>query len=94
MTIIIIALENFYLTVAGILAAVLAVGETLLITGIIIIYVCYCWRRRMKSVKLNKDTEQSPQDTYSTPLSSGNMPHDKIRQDEVCYFNSITNNIS
>ena len=94
MTIFVIALKNLYSTVTGILVGVLAVGETLLITGIILC-VCYCWRiqrRWMKSVKIN--IEQSPQDTYLAPLSCGKMPHDKIRQDGVCYFNSITNNIS
>ena len=91
MTIFVIALENLYSTVAGILAGVLAVGETLLITGIILC-VFYRWRRRMKSVKIN--VEQLPQDTYLAPISSGNMPPKKIRQDKVCYFNSITNNIS
>ena len=85
----VIALENLYLTVTGILA----VGIALLIIGIIIC-VCCCWRRRKKTIKLNKRKEQSPQDTHPAPLTSAITLPDNNSLNEVRNFNSSTNNIS
>ena len=82
----VIAFENLYLMVIGILSGVFAVGIALLIAEIIIC-VCYYWRRRKKSRKLNKDIEQSPQDTHPAPLTSGNTLRDNISHDGVCNFN-------
>ena len=67
----------YYFILTGILAGV-AVENLLIITGIMIC-VCYCWRRRMKSIKLNKDVEQSPQNTYPASLTSGNTHLDNNR---------------
>ena len=89
MTIFVIALENLLLMAISILA----VGIVLLITGIIIICFCYYWRR-MNSINLNKDIEQSPQDTHLAPLTSGITLPNNISHDEVFNFNSNTNNIS
>ena len=75
--------------------SILAVGNALLITGIVIC-VCYYRRRkkiRMKSRKFNEDLEQSPQDTHPAPLASGNTLSDNISRDGVCNFNSSTNNM-
>ena len=82
----VIAFENLYLRVIGILSGVFAVGIALLTTGIIIC-VCYCWRRRKKSIKLNTRKEQLPQDTDPAPLTSGNTLPDNNSHDEVRNFN-------
>ena len=88
----VIAFGNLFLMVTGILSGVFAVGIALLITGIIIC-VC-CWRRRKKSIKLNKRKEQLPQDTHPAPLTSAITLPDNNSHDEVRNFNSSTNNIS
>ena len=83
----VIAFGNLFLMVTGILA----VGNVLLITGIIIC-ACYYWRR-MNFIKLNKDIEKSPQDTNLAPLANDKTLPDNNSQYEVCNFNSSTNNI-
>ena len=79
--------------VIGVLSGVFTVGTALLITGIII-FVCCHWRRRKKSIKLNKRKEQLPQDTHSAPLTSAITLPDNNSHNEVRNFNSSTNNIS
>ena len=59
----VLAVRILYLIVIGILVGVVAVENALLITGIIIC-ACYCWRKRKKSKKLDKNIKDLPQDTY------------------------------
>ena len=86
LTIYVIAFENLYSMVIGILSGVFTVGIALLITGTIICVCCH-WRRRKKSIKFNRDIEQSSQDTHPLRLTSAITLRDSNSYNEVCNFN-------